>query len=111
MYATYLSLNLITHSNMAQRAKGDGLGRKGGRQKGTPNKATATIRAAIKQIVEENMDDFVRSFKALDDKDKCKLYIDLCKFVVPALSSVEIKDVSDNRNAVADRVRELRDQE
>lgn len=91
------------------RAKGDGRGRLGGRAKGTPNKATAEIRENIRRFVEENYETFSEDWKEIQDKEKkCKIFIDLMKFVVPALSSIELND-KEEKDTASKRLREMRD--
>lgn len=73
------------------RQKGDGRGRLGGRRKGTPNKVTGDLRAAIKEFAEDNFDEFIKSWKEIKiPKCKCDVYVALCKFVLPTLSSVDM---------------------
>lgn len=73
------------------RQKGDGRGRLGGRKKGTPNKVTSELREVIKDFVTENFDQFKAEWKEMDDpRDKCEIYVKMCNFVLPKLSSVEM---------------------
>ncbi len=73
------------------RPKGDGRGRLGGRSKGTPNKVTGDLRAAIKEFAEDNFGEFIKSWKEIKSpKYKCDVYVALCKFVLPTLSSVDM---------------------
>lgn len=81
------------------RQKGDGKGRIGGRAKGTPNVVTAGLRECIKQFVDDNFNEFVKSWKAIPNpKDKCDIYVKCSNFVLPKLNSVQmdanIKDLS-----------------
>lgn len=63
----------------------------GGRSAGTPNKTTATVRALITQLVNDNFDDFLQTYHSIEKaKDKAAIFIDLCKFVVPSLQSVAL---------------------
>lgn len=73
------------------RQKGDGRGRLGGRSKGTPNKMTVDLREAIREFVDGNFNEFVKTWKDIKiPKYKCDIYIALCKFVLPTLSAVNM---------------------
>ena len=75
------------------RRKGDGLGRVGGRKKGTPNKVTAEFREMIKKFATENYENFIDDWTKITDKEKkCRLYIEMVKFVLPSLSSVSLEN-------------------
>ena len=75
-----------------KREKGDGKGRQGGRQKGTPNKVTREKREAISHFVENNWQIFEKAYAELDPEKKCYVMLGLLPFTVPKLSSVEFKD-------------------
>lgn len=76
------------------RMKGDGKGQNGGgRKKGTPNKVTKEKREMLAMFIEENFEDFKQSYKDIVDKEKkCRIFLELLPFVMPKLSSVEMKD-------------------
>lgn len=93
------------------RQKNDGLGRMGGRIKGTPNKITTELRDKFRQFAQDNFAKFEKEWKGLEGKDKCKVFIDICKFVVPSLTSVELNDMTDRGSDIEDRLRALRDEE
>lgn len=92
------------------RQKNDGLGRLGGRAKGTPNKITTELRDKFRQFAQENFEMFETEWKGLEGKDKCKVFIDICKFVVPSLTSVELNDTTEQRSEVEDLIKNLRDE-
>lgn len=82
----------------------------GGRQKGTPNKATASIRQALEPIVEEEIERLSDLLDQLDPKDRALLITKLLPYVAPKLQSIEItepeepgKDIS---NMTGDQVAE-----
>lgn len=68
---------------MAGRKKGDGLGRLGGRQKGTENKTTRSMKALVAEFADEKFDDYKRAWDELEDKDKVSSFNSLLKFVIP----------------------------
>ena len=75
------------------RRKGDGLGKTGGRKKGTPNKMTHQRKEMIRTFIEGRWEDFEKAYDSLDDPaKKCSLMIDLLPFAVPRLASIEYKD-------------------
>lgn len=78
---------------MAGRVKGDGRGRLGGRAKGTPNKVTVERRALIASFVEENWEDFKKSYSEIKDPQrKCDIFMSMMAYYAPKLAAVEYKD-------------------
>ena len=65
------------------RQKNDGKGRLGGRKAGTPNKATATTREWIQQILDENQQTIRDDLKKLSAKDRVNALLSLIPYVVP----------------------------
>ncbi len=91
------------------RRKGDGLGRVGGRKKGTPNKVTAEFREMIKKFATENYKNFIDDWTKITDKEKkCRLYIEMVKFVLPSLSSVSLEN-NVKVDTTVSRIRQMRD--
>ena len=71
---------------------GNTTGKKhGGRQKGTPNKDTADIRAKLQEIVETNIETLQDDFKSLSESERIKYTIDIAKFCLPTLKSIDYK--------------------
>jgi hypothetical protein len=72
-----------------------------GRPKGSPNKTTKEIKEAINLIVSNNIETLQSDIDSLDPKDRIKVICDLFKYVVPSLSSSELKtdysQLSDNQ--------------
>ena len=68
--------------------------RRGGRQKGTPNKATLTAREAISRFVDGNahkLQEWLDQIAASDGpKAAAGLYIDMVEFAVPKLARTEL---------------------
>ena len=62
----------------------------GGREKGTPNKSTASIREAISEIVSENLPQLKMDIKSLAPKDRIKAITDLASYVLPKLKATDI---------------------
>lgn len=75
------------------RQKGDGLGRLGGRKKGTPNKVTVERKARIAAFIEGHWDEFENAYNNLDDpKDICGIFMAMMPYYAPKLAAVEYKD-------------------
>lgn len=68
------------------------LGRKtGGRKPGTPNKATADVRAAIATFAESNVEDFSEWVRAIDDPAKrCDIFLRAIEYHIPKLARTEM---------------------
>ena len=81
------------------RKKGDGLGRFGGRQKGTPNKATNSQKEWIKQFLSENREQIAEDWKKLSPKDRWIMYEKLTQYVVPKVMAtrVELSQMTDDQ--------------
>lgn len=65
------------------RKRDDGRGRLGGRAKGTPNKATSTIRAWIVEVINENRKAFAADIASLSGPQRLEVLGMLLKFVLP----------------------------
>ncbi len=86
--------------------------RYGGRQKGTPNKATASIREAVDNVLGGYMNNgqMLEDFKVLDSKERLEIAIKLMQFVAPKMKSVDVAVSSDQKlENVAQRLARLGD--
>lgn len=86
--------------------------RYGGRQKGTPNKATASIREAVDNVLGGYMNkgQMLEDFKVLDAKERLEIAIKLMQFVAPKMKSVDVAVSSDQKlENVAQRLARLGD--
>ena len=73
-----------------KRTKGDGKGRQGGRQKGTPNKSTKEVRELISKFVGEKWDEFILNYNMITDPEKkCSIMLQLLPYISPKMASVE----------------------
>lgn len=70
------------------RKKNDGLGRFGGRAKGTPNKVTATVKEWLSALIDKNRRQVERDLKALEPKDRLQMLEKLMAYVVPKQQAV-----------------------
>ena len=69
----------------------EGHEKKGGRTKGSSNKATSKVRESFTSLLEDNLDQLKDDFKELDPKDRIKLFLDLSKYVIPQLKQTDVK--------------------
>lgn len=80
-------------SNGNKRVKGDGIGRQGGRKKGTPNKINKERRELIAKFLDDNFEEFMLCWQAIDDPyKKCCIYNDMIPFATPKLQSIELNN-------------------
>lgn len=70
------------------RQKNDGKGRIGGRQKGTPNRVTASVKDWVAQVIDKNRRQMERAIKALEPKDRLQMLEKLMQYVVPKQQAV-----------------------
>lgn len=71
------------------RAKNDGRGRLGGRQKGTPNRATSTVREWVLQLIDKNRRQVERDIKDLEPRDRLQVIEKLLQYVLPKQQAVQ----------------------
>jgi len=70
----------------------------GGRKKGTPNRATADVRAAIAHIAEAKVSEVEGWLDRVAKRDPgraCDLYLRLIEYHIPKLSRAELAGVRD----------------
>lgn len=67
-----------------------GRAKTGGRVKGTPNKDSKEVRSRLKEFIEENFDEAIKTWRMIPEPDKkLKAYIELTAFVLPKLQAVQ----------------------
>lgn len=72
----------------------------GGRLKGTPNKVTRDIRAALRDLAEGNagrVQDWLDRVAADDPAEAVRLWLALLRFVTPTLQAAAIADITPKR--------------
>lgn len=70
------------------RPKNDGRGRLGGRAKGTPNKATQSLRNWVRLFVTRNTKQAQRDLDALDPKDRLIMLEKFMRYTIPQQQAV-----------------------
>lgn len=83
-----------TPKNAPGRPKG--TPKSGGRQKGTPNKITKSVRNVLEKVISRNARHIQRDLDALDPKDRLTILEKFMQYVVPKQSAIkaEITDLS-----------------
>ena len=83
------------------RQKNDGKGRLGGRQKGTPNKITASVKEWLSTLIDKNRRQIEKDIKQLEPKERLQMLEKLMQYVVPkqqaVSATVEIDKLSDEQ--------------
>ena len=73
-------------------AKPKGSPKVGGREKGTPNKVTASIREKFEQLLDGyGIDQMVKDLRSLSPKDRMTIISGLAEYIVPKLARTEIQ--------------------
>ena len=63
-----------------------------GRPKGKPNRITADLREYLKQLLNDNLDQFSKDFEQLEPKDRLIIMERLLGYILPKLSNVAINE-------------------
>lgn len=81
----------------------------GGRIKGTPNKATKTIREKLSEVTSDyyNSDRFFQDLAQLEPKDRVMVIERLTNYVAPKMQSTTIDAKVENRKTIEDKLLEL----
>lgn len=99
-----------------------GTPKTGGRQKGTPNKATIDLKKWVTLILEGGKEEFVRRLGNLDDASYIRTYTGLLGYILPKMAATTPEEVlrkemfeelllsmpEEMVNRVAERVTELK---
>lgn len=86
------------------------VGRKtGGRQAGTPNKASAAVRGAIAKMLDGYFlsEKFKEDIDVLDPKDRVAAMEKFAAYVAPKLQSASLDMTNTTRKTIEDRLEEL----
>lgn len=73
------------------RAKNDGRGRLGGRQKGTSNRVTAQVKDWLARLINKNRKQMEEDLQALTPRERLQILEKLMGYVVPKQQAVSAK--------------------
>jgi len=62
----------------------------GGRQAGSENKISNSLRASISAFLEDNFNKVQQTFDKANEREKLTFYVQLLRFALPQLQSVEM---------------------
>ena len=68
--------------------------RQNGRTTGSKNRSTAEVRERFKTLLDNNIETIESDLKALEPKDRIAALMQLAKYVVPQLRSIEMNDIT-----------------
>ena len=85
----------------------------GGRQAGTPNKTSATVRGAIAMMLDGyfNSDTFAKDIAELEPKDRVAAMEKFAAYVSPKLQTTTLDMTVENKKTIEDKLAELADDE
>lgn len=91
------------------RKKNDGRGRMGGRQKGTPNKLTSTVKSIIQDRWQWYADSgtFEEDLHELDPATRASLMEKYAQYIAPKMKSTEVDINLEGGVTIEDALREL----
>lgn len=91
------------------RQKNDGRGRLGGRQKGTPNKSTSTLREIISAHWKEYEESgqMASDLAALDPEARLTLMERFASYIAPRMKSVDVGMTHNVSLSIEDRLAKL----
>lgn len=87
--------------------KGNTLGK--GRARGSKNKATTEVRQSFQTLVEGSLQQLEDDLRQLEPKDRLRIIIDLSKFFLPVLKSVDVQNDTNNENILIEKLLEISD--
>lgn len=91
------------------RQKNDGRGRLGGRQKGTPNKTTTSLREALAEHWRKYQESgqFAEDLEALDPATRAAIMERYAQYIAPKMKSVDMDVKHEVSQTIEDRLRQL----
>jgi len=73
-----------------------GISNKNGRPVGSVNKISTEVKKAVSNILEDNIQEFYSRMNNLSDADYCKTYLQLIRFVLPTMRSIDAPTTENN---------------
>lgn len=80
-----------------------------GRPAGVSNKVTTRTREAIEKIVSDQLPQIINDFQVLDPHDRINCFLKMLSFILPRLSTVEVKEdpAAMDEKVIDSRIKEL----
>ena len=76
----------------------------GGRQSGTPNKATSTIRGWLVELIQSNREQITADFQALEPKDRLVMIEKFMPYILPKVESAgEVEGAAYTKEDITER--------
>ena len=81
----------------------------GGRAKGTPNKTSGVVRAAIAKVLDEyfNSETFLSDIAELDAKDRVAIMEKFASYTTPKLQATTLDMTMESKKTIEDKLSEL----
>lgn len=76
---------------MAEKGRPKGLGKTGGRKKGTPNKVTGDMREFVQSLLDENRRQIKTDLKSVEPHQRLSFYEKLLGYVLPKPQSIDAR--------------------
>ena len=95
------------------RQKNDGRGRLGGRQKGTPNKATSSLRDIISKHWQQYHESgqFEKDLDSLDPQTRAVVMERYAQYIAPKMKSIDMDATISVNKTIEDKLLELSEEE
>lgn len=77
-------------------ARPKGMPKTGGRQKGTPNKVTASVKGWLSCLIDKNRKQIERDLKAVEPMERLQMIEKLMQYVVPKQQAIKAAVSFDN---------------
>lgn len=68
-----------------------GTAKTGGREKGTPNKVTGSVKDWLSQLIDKNRSQVEKDIKALEPKERLQILEKFMQYTIPKMQSVHTK--------------------
>lgn len=91
LFAKSVNTKVVYNSLAMARKKNDGRGRMGGRQKGTPNKVTSTLKDWLEALINDNRKQITEDLKIISPAQRLKILERLLCYVIPKQASLGIE--------------------
>ena len=79
----FISFVQLKSKETMARQKNDGKGRMGGRQKGTPNKVTGTVKEWLSALIDRNREQIEEDLRQLEPRERLAVLEKFMQYIVP----------------------------